>query len=75
MLVRFAACGLLAAMVSGVAFAQSGLEGYLCCNMRTDGSWISNINYADGGMRIIPAGTPIKFNGYGRYRVYVEAGR
>jgi len=25
--------------------AQSKPEGYLCCNMRSDGSWISDINY------------------------------
>jgi hypothetical protein len=72
MFIRFATCSLLAASVAGTAFAQSNFEGYLCCNMRTDGSWISDINYADGGMRIIPAGTPIKSTGYGRYRVYVE---
>lgn len=47
-------------------------EGYLCCNMRTDGSWIMDINYAENGKRIIPAGTPIKATGFGRYRVHVE---
>lgn len=69
---RFAVCGLLAAGVAGAAFAEPNLEGYLCCNMRTDGSWISDINYAGGGVRLIPAGTPVKATGYGRYRVYVE---
>jgi hypothetical protein len=52
--------------------AQSLPEGYLCCNMRTDGSWISDINYAENGKRIIPAGTPVKATGYGRYRVHVD---
>ena len=46
--------------------------GFLCCNMRTDGSWISDINYAENGKRVIPAGTPLTAKGYGRYRVYVE---
>ena len=46
--------------------------GFLCCNMRTDGSWISDINYAENGKRVIPAGTPIKVTGYGRSRVYLE---
>lgn len=72
MFARFAASGLLAAALVSPALAQSNFEGYLCCNMRTDGSWISDINYAGGGMRLIPAGTPIKSTGYGRYRVYVE---
>ena len=46
--------------------------GFLCCNMRTDGSWISDINYAENGKRVIPAGTPVRATGYGRYRVYIE---
>ncbi|MGC4061622.1 MAG: hypothetical protein QM749_12550 [Aquabacterium sp.] len=47
-------------------------SGYLCCNMRTDGSWISDSNYAESGKYIIPAGTPVKYLGSGRYRVYIE---
>jgi len=47
-------------------------EGFLCCNMRTDGDWISDINYEESGKRVIPFGTPVKFLDYGRYRVYVE---
>ena len=46
--------------------------GFLCCNMRTNGSWISDINYDDKGMRIIPVGTPLKVTGYGHYRVKVD---
>ena len=47
-------------------------QGFLCCNMRTDGSWISDINYEESGKRIIPYGTPLTFKGYGRNRVEVE---
>lgn len=43
-------------------------EGYLCCNMRTDGKWISDCNYQESGKTIVPFGTPLKFRGYGRYR-------
>jgi hypothetical protein len=46
--------------------------GYLCCNMRTDGSWISDINYDENGKKIIPVGTPLKVLGYGHYRVKVD---
>ena len=46
-------------------------DGHLCCNMRTDGSWISDSNYAEGGKRVIPAGTLVKVTGYGRQRVQV----
>ena len=49
-------------------------EGFLCCNMRSDGSWISDGNYAENGKRVIPYGTPVKGTGYGRYRVKVEIG-
>lgn len=56
------------------ASAQPTFEGFLCCNLRTDGKWISDINYAEGGKRVIPAGTPIKVTGYGRYRVLIDVG-
>lgn len=63
----------LVALAPLATLAQALPEpGYLCCNLRTDGSWISDINYAESGKRIIPAGTPAKPTGYGRYRVYVE---
>lgn len=64
--------------MAAAAQAQSGddrqprFEGFLCCNLRTDGSWISDINYAESGKRILAAGTPAKVTGYGRYRVHVE---
>lgn len=61
--------GGLLACAAGVQ-AQATFSGHLCCNMRTDGSWISDINYADSSMRVIPAGTPVEITGYGRYRVH-----
>ncbi len=65
----------VAALLGALAFpamAQPTFDGFLCCNMRTDGSWISDSNYAESGKRIIPAGTPLRVTGYGRYRVHVE---
>lgn len=47
-------------------------DGFLCCNMRTDGSWISDANYVEDGKTMIPFGTPVKFRKFGRYRVNVE---
>lgn len=66
------ALGIAAALLAGSAGAQEKYDGYLCCNMRSDGSWISDSNYAEGGKRVIPAGTPVKVTGYGRYRVKVQ---
>jgi len=60
----------LTASLAGIA--EDKPVGFLCCNMRTDGSWISDINYDENGKKIIPAGTPIKVTGYGRYRVKVD---
>lgn len=59
----------LAALASTGATAQTA--GFLCCNMRTDGAWISDINYLDAGKTMIPAGTPLTMNGYGKNRVHV----
>ena len=54
-----------------VAAAESG---YLCCNLRSDGAWISDSNYAESGKTVVPFGTPVKVTGFGRYRVLVEIG-
>lgn len=72
MKLRLALAGLLAAAPLAALAQPLPAPGYLCCNMRTDGSWISDINYAENGKRVIPLGTPVKATGYGRQRVYVE---
>ncbi len=74
MIKTFLAATWLAAAAT-TAFADdlpNPASGYLCCNMRTDGSWISDSNYMENGKRVIPAGTPMKVTGYGRQRVIVE---
>lgn len=62
----------VAAAVPQMAAAQETYDGYLCCNLRTDGSWISDANYQENGKRILPVGTPAKVTGYGRQRVQIE---
>jgi hypothetical protein len=62
----------LALSMARFSVAQEKPAGFLCCNMRTDGSWISDINYDENGKKIIPVGTPIKVTGYGHYRVKVD---
>ena len=62
----------LTAAASTSALAEDKPAGYLCCNMRTDGSWITDINYDENGKRIIPVGTPLKVTGYGHFRVKVD---
>lgn len=48
--------------------------GFLCCNMRADSSgWVSDSNYREAGVTLVPAGTPLKPVSYGRQRVKVEA--
>jgi len=56
------------------AYAQSSDlgEGFLCCNMRTKGDWISDSNYMEAGKTMIPFGTRVKFAGFGRYRMHLE---
>lgn len=54
------------------AQTSQGFEGFLCCNMLSDGSWISDINYHAQGKQRLKAGTPVKVTGYGRWRVLVE---
>lgn len=61
-----------ALLTSHHARADTGSDGYLCCNLRTDGRWISDINYIEDGKTLIPAGTPVKVTGQGRQRIYIE---
>lgn len=51
---------------------KEGATGYLCCNMRSDGEWISDANYVESGKFLVRLGTPVRWLGLGRYRVFVE---
>ncbi|RUR70094.1 cell envelope protein SmpA [Variovorax guangxiensis] len=75
MLKRLAAAALLAATVVPasitVAHAQRPspppgplVSGYLCCNMRTYGDSISDINYDEQGTSIVAVGTPARITTY-----------
>jgi hypothetical protein len=70
-LVHVAAAPLLL-LLAAAADAQPLPQGWLCCNMRSDGRWISDSNYLESGKFTIPLGTPVKALEYGRYRVVVE---
>ena len=64
---------MLTLALAAPALAQEVLgDGFLCCNMRSDGSWISDSNYMESGKTLIPYGTPVRHTGYGRQRVHVE---
>jgi hypothetical protein len=58
-------------LLASAAHAKDEFSGFLCCNMRSDGSWITDINYDENGKHLIPAGTPVTVKGYGHYRVNV----
>src|ERR1700761_8735699 len=73
MRILISASGVLLTLMSASLYAADDkFSGYLCCNMRTDGSWISDSNYDENGKTIIPVGTPVNVTGYGRYRVKVQ---
>jgi hypothetical protein len=70
---RLAAAALLAATVvpATVVHAQRPsppqgplISGYLCCNMRTYGNSISDINYDEQGTSIVAVGTPARVTAY-----------
>ncbi len=57
------------------AFAQAPkppYDGFLCCNLFDDGSWINDINYRGDKKKLLPAGTPVKVLGFGRWRINAE---
>lgn len=61
-----------ACLAGAAAHAQPKPEGFLCCNMRSDGRWISDSNYQESGKFVIPLGTPVKVLDYARYRVSLK---
>jgi hypothetical protein len=67
-------CLLAAAVLSAAAAhaQEPPASGFLCCNLRSDGSWISDSNYLEASKTTVPLGTPVKFVGLGRNRVQVE---
>ena len=73
MLKRLAAAALLAATVVPVSVVQAQrpspppgplTSGFLCCNMRTYGDSISDINYDEQGTSIVAVGTPARITAY-----------
>jgi hypothetical protein len=68
----FAALALLAQPLPARAQKTAPYDGFLCCSMLSNGSWISDQNYDDGSKNTVPAGTPVKFTGFGRWRLLVE---
>lgn len=63
-----------AATAATAAAAQPAYpyEGYLCCAMLSDGSWISDINYHGSDKQRLRPGMRLLVTGQGRWRVYVE---
>ena len=47
-------------------------SGFLCCNMRANGTWISDINYHRDDGRLIAAGTPVRGTSWGRYSIGIR---
>ncbi|NIJ78321.1 hypothetical protein FHT08_003455 [Xanthomonas campestris] len=66
------ALSLLTAATLASAADVAKYDGLLCCNLRTDGSWISDSNYAEDGKRMLPVGTPVSVTGFGRNRVNLK---
>jgi len=73
MLKRLAAAALLAATVVPVSVVHAQrpspppgplTSGFLCCNMRTYGDSISDINYDEQGTSIVAVGTPARITAY-----------
>lgn len=54
------------------AAAPALMTGYLCCNVRTDGSWISDSNYRENAKQVIPVGTPVKVTSFGSSRIAMQ---
>lgn len=52
--------------------APVGETRYLCCNMRVGNDWLSDINYDEEGMTVMPYGTPVKILEVSRNRVRIE---
>ena len=68
----FAVITMAAMPQAALAEPPVGEVRYLCCNMRAGSDWISDINYDEEGMRVLPFGTPAKVLAVSRNRILVE---
>jgi hypothetical protein len=59
------------AAAAGAQDRKPPYDGFLCCNMLNDRGWINDINYRDDRKQLLPAGTPVKVTGTGRYRLKI----
>ena len=62
------------AMVASARAEAPLPSGFLCCNLRLDGDWVSDINYRLEGARVIPAGTPVRGVEWGRRSIGLRYG-
>src|SRR6266851_3035936 len=53
------------------ASADETLNGFLCCNMHSDGKVISDLNVDDPEQHLIAVGTPIKTTAFHKHKVKV----
>jgi hypothetical protein len=67
-----AAIPMVATPLSARAESPVGEVRYLCCNMRAGNDWISDINYDEAGMRVLPVGTPARVLAVSGNRILVE---
>lgn len=47
-------------------------DGYLCCNLRLNGTWASDANTPQSGVRLLPVGSRVIGLAYGSQQVDVE---
>ncbi|MDM0113365.1 cell envelope protein SmpA [Variovorax sp. J22R133] len=71
MLRRLAMVATFASLAMSAAHAQRPtppqgplIQGYLCCNLRTTGKKITDINYDESGKSMLPLGTPVSITSY-----------
>lgn len=48
------ACALIAALLATACASPPSAPTYTCCNLRSDGKWISDINYVASDKYVIP---------------------
>lgn len=74
--IRSTVATVLAVLASGgpvlVAAQKVPADGYLCCNLRLNGTWASDYNDPRSGGRVLPVGSKVIGLAYGSAQVDVE---
>lgn len=71
-LTKVAGIFVLAALFARVTYAANAVDGFLCCNVYSDGQEISDLNAPSTERHRVPVGSPIHVTSVGKHKIKLD---